>query len=761
MPRYFNRATGWIVDKPWLSGGLVVLLTLIATIGHFSPGSVTGLFQDQLVETDVQTIGSDDEDVEMPPDVEAFSLTGFDAIVVVESDGIFTKDGANCLRAVVESIESLEYVDSVVWMDRVPILNIFGLPEPVFPGARASDQRFAAARQKALDHPFIGGQMLSSDGRTTLLLVRFDFIFITDDAQCIDGLKAAALEAAAQYDTPMEFSISGRVPVYLTAMETHEANQLYYQLVGYGMILIMSIILFRGLVAVGVVALAPILGVFWTVGFIQFFDIRDNPFVDVILPVLVSMVGLTDGVHLMVQIRRLRAGGMLPRDASRTGIYQVGLACGLTSLTTAIGFGSLSMAGHEMIQDFGFCCVIGVILAFIAVVTSIPLACASPLGRWVHRGHEKSLIDKNLTKISKVIDFVLKRQRLMAVIAIIATVTLIGLCLTLRPDERQSNALPEGSEAAVALRKMDEALGGLESSVVEIKWDKSIASDSPEVLEIIGQVDEALHSEELIGHPISVRNLLYALPGDGDVSERMSMIELLPPPVKRSFYQPELRSATVTFRVRDLGIAAYSETFERLDAEFKRIAEENPAFSIEMYGSAVWRWENLYQIVMDLATSVGTASVIIFFVLGIVYRSIRIGLISIVPNMFPLAVSGTYLVIVGQSLEIVTVCAFTVCLGIAVDDTIHFLTRYKELKEEGKEEHTAIREAFTGVGTALIMTTIVLVAGFSTVISSDSHDHRTFAILGVITISSALFADLIFLPALLARFGSKKSSSSA
>ena len=135
-----------------------------------------------------------------------------------------------------------------------------------------------------------------------------------------------------------------------------------------------------------------------------------------------------------------------------------------------------------------------------------------------------------------------------------------------------------------------------------------------------------------------------------------------------------------------------------------------------------------------------------------VFRSLRIGLISIVPNTFPLAVAGAWLVFAGYNLEVVMVCCFTVCLGIAVDDSIHFLTRYREELQETPVVDEAIRKAFTGVGTALIMTSLVLVAGFCTVMFSGSRDYFIFAVMGAVTIAAALFADLIFLPPLLARF---------
>ena len=177
------------------------------------------------------------------------------------------------------------------------------------------------------------------------------------------------------------------MPAYITAMESHEANQLKYQLIGYGAIFIMAIILFRGIRAVLIVSLAPIVGVFWTLGFLKFFNLQDNPFNDVILPVLVSLVGLTDGVHLMVQIRKLRASGLNQREAARNGVQQVGFACMLTSLTTAIGLGSLALAHNVWVQDFGWCSVIGVTLMFLAVVTIIPLVGSTWLGSKIHLGH--------------------------------------------------------------------------------------------------------------------------------------------------------------------------------------------------------------------------------------------------------------------------------------------------------------------------------------------------------------------------------------
>ena len=744
----FDRLTGWIVDLPWVTTLLLTLITAVAIVGYYDASLVTNLFATE------QSAQVDDLNEPTNPaasDGEALNLVG-DAILAIESESFFTGEGTAALRKIVEALEAKDYIADVVWLDEIPMPNAFSIPAPILPHATASPENFENAKQKALDHPIIGGLFLSDDAKTLLMMVEFDFLFIESDENCCEDLRTTAEQAVAEFPgVKFEFGVTGAIPFYVAARESQGKNQFFYQAIGYSMIAIMAVVLFRGFAAVFVVAIAPAMGVFWTLGIIRFFDMQGNPFNDVVLPILVSLVGLTDGVHLMVQIRKLRSAGLEPMAAAKLGIRKVGLACALTSLTTAIGFASLGLASHRFVQEFGFCCVIGVLLTFISVVTTIPLACSSWLGKYVQTGQDKSLIDKNLEKIGGVVSFVLPRKKLISYVAILSTILFIAISLTLRPDERLSNMLPQGAEAAVTMASLDTALNGIELAGVDIRW-RGLPDDSQEFVAVVARVDDVLKSEPLIGHPISVCDLIDSLPGTGKPEDRLSMLEIVPPSITRNYYVPEQQWAHISFRVQDLGIAAYEETFKRVSAAVQAIEAEHPTFSITLEGEPIWRWENLFQIVVDLATSLGVASLIIFAVLAIVYRSLRLGLISIIPNMFPLSIAGVYLVVTGQSLEIVTVCAFTVCLGIAVDDTIHFLTMYQEEKARTGDDMIAIQNAFTGVGTALIMTTIILVAGFLTVLISDSRDHFIFGSMAIITLSAALFADLVFLPALLAQY---------
>ena len=756
----FGVLADWIIDHRWTTFLLLVVWTILMAIGHYDPYLLLPeprVVQQQPEPESVEDSGFDQAPVSASPNVSPIQVAKGDVIVVARSDGFFTPDGAKAMRAVVKALESLDQVDSVLWMDRAPMLNIFGLQEPILPRGDASPARFEAAREQALEHPLVAGQLLSRDAETMLLMVGIDWLFVTQDSDCTDLLRETATAAAGEYPgVSISFQVTGEVPIRVSRAASNRDNEFKYQVIGYSIALIIAFILFRGLSSVVIVALAPTFGVFWTLGLLHFLGYDDNPFNSVIVPVLLCMVGFTDGVHMMVQIRRHRAMGLSASDAARKSIREVGLACWLTSLTTAIGFGSLALAHHEVVREFGYCCVIGVLTTFVAVITIIPLACASPLGRRVHTGYGRNLVDKNLSRISVVIDFVMDHSKAVCLAAIVLTVFLSVMTLQLRPDERLTSSLASRSEPVIALAHIDKAMGGMETAEVSVRWHPRVSDGDPEIGEVVAAVDDVLRQEPLIGNPLSIRNLIDALPGEGPTATRMSLLELLPPPLKRAYYRPEDRFAKVGFRLQDIGIASYGPVFARIEQQLASIQQAHPNFRLSLSGNAVWRWKNLYQIVVDLAFSLGTASVIIFGVLTIVYRSVRLGLISIVPNIFPLASTGFLLWVTGQSLEIVSVCAFTVCLGIAVDDTIHFLTRYQEQDQITHVRKEAIRRAFIGVGTALIMTTVVLVIGFSTALLSDSRDHRIFAMMGILTISTALFGDLIFLPALLLRYGGKR-----
>ena len=762
-PSLSARIFSSVIDYPRSCLTLLIVLTILALGGYYRP-TWPKEFWKWASNSGVSTVtNSDTQQKANEPrgpkrrsraiNNSKASLGRADAFLVVQTKQIFTQEGAAAIRHIVDRLESLETVASVRSIDQAPPLNIFGLPESALPRGQASEQRFAIAKERATKHPLVVGQLLSPDAETLLIEIQFDWIFVKEDADCTTRLLESARNAAAEHpQVKMQIDLTGPVPFRLMLIENEKSNEWKYQLIGYSMILLMATILFRGLSVVLVVAAAPVIGVFWTLGYLRYFGLQYNPFSSVILPVLLSLVGFTDGVHMMIHIRNGLAEGRSPRDACKHTLQMVGLACMLTSLTTAIGMGSLVVAHHNVVREFGWSCVLGVVATWVSVMLVIPLVCCTRWSRRLAQGANRSIIDQNLDRIGPFISKTIVHARAISYGSILSLLLLGAYALTLKPDDRKSNALPSGGDTQRALAHLDKVMGGLDVCEVTLAW-KDETQTNEQIATLISKIDTILRKEPLVGHPLSLCRLLEALPGEGTAIEKISMAELLPPPLRQALYSKEERTARTVFRCQDLGTAAYKPTFERIEKSFNDLMTEcTGAVTITMSGEPIWRWRDLFQIVSDLVSSLGSASVVIFVVMGIAYKSLRIGLISVIPNLIPLAASASWLAITGQPLEIVGVCAFTVCIGIAVDDTIHFLSRYREEQKLTMNHKLSIERSFQGVGTGMIMTTVVLVAGFMSVLTSDTRDHRIFASLSIITLVTALLCDLFMLPALLAYF---------
>ena len=220
MSRLFNQTTGWIVRLPWLTLLLILVISGIAYVGYTDPGLVNRFFEEPETTSDAEMIVED---------VPAVAASGFsfsaESVLVVESPNFFSPAGARAMRAIVEDLEATEFVADVVWMDEIPMLNIFSLPQPVLPHESASQNRFDLAKEKALKHPFIHGQLLSSDCQTTLLLFTFDRFFIQENQDVTARIREIAQATAARFpDFEAEFTVTGAWPVWITAVESHDAN---------------------------------------------------------------------------------------------------------------------------------------------------------------------------------------------------------------------------------------------------------------------------------------------------------------------------------------------------------------------------------------------------------------------------------------------------------------------------------------------------------------------------------------------------------
>ena len=733
--------------------GAVLVFSLWTSIGFLrnQPERFAGIKAIQSRQTDIQEADSLYKELRTQ-----FNLQRPEQIIVMTSPRSLNQVDVQAMRCAVTALENLPQVQQAFWVDTLPTLNVFGLANSALPPDGSSAASFEESKAKILKNPIAVGHLISEDGRVLLVPLQMDWLEVTSDEDVREEILSTARAAADQVSGHLvEFTATGDIPLFLDQMAAHRWNQHFFQAIGFGLVLILAIGIYRSLIPVLLVSSAPALAILWSLGILRWLNEPDNPLSDAVLPVLVAIVGITDGIHLLAYIRTALDSGQNPRQAAASAVRHVGLACFLTSLTTAIGFASLMWADSELVRGFGRSCAIGVTMAFLSMVTVLPLMAGTRLARRLPESTERDLVETKLGFWTPWVEHWLKHRRLVSVLGILLTLTLSISLFYLTPDEKRSFGLPTRSPSFRALEQCDESVGGIELARVVIEWsDNEITTEGPpsDLVEIVQQVEQAISREPLLRHPLSINQILKALPSGEQSSNSLEMLNLLPSALRDSVYREDLRRTMVSVRFQDVGIAIYEPVFERLRTTFDQLQHQYPGIKIGLTGETVVRSRKIVQVVSDLQKSLVGAALIIFTLLAVVYRSWRIGLLAIVPNLLPIVATSSMLIFLGRSLDVSAACAFTVCLGIAVDDTIHFVSRFLQERERSGDTDEAIRVSYRRVGSALMITTLIMVVGFATVLMSEMPAQRIFGAMAVCTISTALLGDLIFLPALLAWF---------
>ncbi len=649
--RFIEFLAASVQHRPRLLGTILVLVTIVTGLGIVL-GKPRPNWEDAAKGAGRSNIQRED--------LSAFDLRGSDCFLVVEVNDLYRDQTVAQLRKMVTAVEGLDAVANVNWLDRVPVTNVFGLPEPLLPPDGSSAQHFRDAKKRVSEHPLVAGQLISLDHQTLLMPITLDWLAVSDNADCSANILATARASLSEQPSAtsaaeggsgkaVRVRLTGAVPLFVEYQTAFDKGHRRYMIIATLVSFLLAVVIFRGFAPVLIVVGAPVLGVFWTEGLLRWIHEPSNPLGNVVLPVLLIMVGMTDAVHLLMQIRRARLAGMDAAAAAANGVRHVGMACLLTSVTTAIGFGSLTLAESELVKGFGRACALGVATTFFTVVLVVPLMSMTFLGRRFSRGSGGwSLIDSPWLD-GGWIGWLIQRRLAVSAFGFLLAILLASVAGQLRPDEKMSSYQPETSEAFQALHHCDEAFGGLDFIQVRVKWDDSVDLASGDVVSVVAKVDALLAEEELLSPSLSLAKLLASFPGDSPIEDRMAFVALMPDDLKRFFIREDAQLALVSTRVQDLGIAVYQPVFARLDERLALLQAEHAGFEFDLAGVPIRRGRDLFRIVWDLVASLGTASLVILAVMTIAFRSWRIGLVTILPNTLPLAVTGAILYAMGEA----------------------------------------------------------------------------------------------------------------
>lgn len=233
----------------------------------------------------------------------------------------------------------------------------------------------------------------------------------------------------------------------------------------------------------------------------------------------------------------------------------------------------------------------------------------------------------------------------------------------------------------MALEHMDDSFGGMGLDVL-VRWPTSVVWSDPMVLETLEKVHLTLNDYKEISHPLSLATF------SGTLSQ--SSLQRLQPEQLGDFVDPQ-RTAIVRSRVTDCGSMRMDIMFGEIEKSLTTLAPVG--WTIDLAGMTVVSARNIRQLILDLSSSLTIEVFVIGIILAVAFRSPLIGIISLLPNMFPLAALAAVLVATGRTLEPANIIVFNVCLGLSVDDTVHLLSSMNHHRRPGISTGTAVRRA--------------------------------------------------------------------
>lgn len=474
------------------------------------------------------------------------------------------------------------------------------------------------------------------------------------------------------------------------------------------------------------------------------------------VPIVVMTLAVADCVHLVASTQFALRQGKSRKEAVEFAMELNLMPVFITSATTAIGFLTLMFSESPVLADFGEMSAMGVMIAFFLSVTLLPaLMVVIPMRVKVAPEHQGGM--------EKLADWVINNNKI--ILPVSAAVMLFFACLVPLNEinDEATKYFDKSTSFRQSVDKQEETISGMSSISWGLYSGEESGINNPEFIQVIADFSEWLREQPEVDHVATISDTLkrlnksmngdnqefYRLPQDRElIAQYLLMYEMsLPYGLDLTNQLNINRSSTrIVTTLKNLGSKEYVALEQRAmdwfasNAAQVRLTASGPTLMFAHIGET-----NMDSMIISMTAAMFLISMLLIFAL----RSFRLGLISLIPNIGPAAVGfGIWALISGEiNLGLSIVVSMT--LGIIVDDTVHFLSKYQRARNDGRNTEEAIRYAFSSVGRAMTITTLVLCTGFSLLTFSAFRMNADMGLATAIIIFVALVVDFLFLPAFL------------
>ncbi len=629
-------------------------------------------------------------------------------------------------------------------------------------GAQLSPERLDERQAIALAEPLLRGNILSPDADTTGVNVTLQYPEINDLVEVPKAVaKARAIAETIRADYPeVRVALSGISMLNNAFAEAGQADAMTLIPVMYGVLMLMMVVALRSVTGTLSTLLVIGLSMVTALGLAGHLGIRLTP-VSVTAPTIILTLAIADSIHILVSMLGLMREGMAKIPALKESLRINFLPVTITSVTTIVGFLSLNFSEAPPFWDLGNITAMGIAAAWLYSLTFLPAVVSLLPIKVRPRRAGKGL----QTSMERMAEFVIHRRRPVLVGMGMLALGLIALAPTVTLNDQFVRYFDQRVEFRNDTDFTVRHLNGIYLVEYSVEAHEPGGISEPAYLERLANFTDWLRTQPNVTHVYSYTDIIkrlnknlhgddpawYRIPEDRQLAAQYLLLYELSLP-----YGLDLndrinidKSATrVTVSVDEVSTAEIRALLERSEGW---LATHTPDYMhAKPTGASVMFAFISERNIESMLRGNAVAVLVIAAILVVSLRSLSLGTLSLLPNAVPILMTfGLWALLVGQvGMAAATVTASS--LGIVVDDTVHFLTKYLlARREKGLDRADAVRYAFRTVGQAIVATTVILTVGFGVLAGSTFLINAQLGLLTAMAIVLALVVDFLLLPALL------------
>ncbi|MBI1316469.1 MMPL family transporter [bacterium] len=688
-------------------------------------------------------------------------------VVGVATERLFESRNLNLWRSFSDSLSHIEGVESVMGItsyydlekgedQKLRLVNV--RPE------RPYNTRSALEARNELDRrPFYKGLLMDAQGRTTLLMVqiRKEDLYTSDVLRIVESIKKRS--RVFEKTTGLDVHLSG-LP-YIRMANVLKIQREVYLFIGLalGVTALLMYLFLKSFRAMLISMFVVVLGVVWSFGLIGLFGFEVT-ILSSIIPPLIIVIGVPNCIFLINKYHQeFKQHGNQILALQRT-IIKVGNATLMTNTTTALGFASFTLTQSVILREFGLVACLNVLVVFVLSIIVIPIVytfISPPLSR--HYQHFERNWVRGMNRW--LIQVVTERRVLVYVLS--AGILVLGYFGIQRMEVtgNLSDDFQRHDPVFKDLKFFEAHYRGVVPLEIDVRSEREGGMKSMASMRTMEHFQRALDTFPELSRSLSAADLLkfarqgfyngdpafYGLPNELD---RDWVLSALPQGEWNQGALPGILDSTgtrarISLQVADIGTPEMTILQSKIEQTLEAFFPKE-RYHTEITGASVVFLKGTRYLIKNLILSLLLAIAVIATLMAFLFRSARMIVISLIPNLVPLVLTAAIMGYAGIPLKPSTILVFSIAFGISVDDTIHFLAKYRqELQRTQWNMQASILNTIRETSVSMLYTSIVLFFGFAIFIASEFGGTQALGLLVGITLFIAMISNLILLPTLL------------